>query len=92
MELVRRQGMGMMRLSREAKRELASVQADGMATAERVTAAAFVSQMALNHAGLLSEAEAQLIERNPLGEGRYKAIVDSFAGVACAEITRIGMR
>lgn len=56
----------------------------------RVELAAAVADYALYRTFVLSQAEARLIEQVPLGEARYKAIVDTFTGVAAASIARIG--
>jgi hypothetical protein len=63
---------------------------EGVVRTARVQAAAHVTRVALQEAGLLSAMEAQLIRQAPLGEVRYQAIVDAFAHVAMDEIVRMG--
>ena len=57
--------------------------------AARIEAAAFATHTAMHHAGMLSATEARLIQQAPLGEPRYKAIADAFAGYACHEIAML---
>jgi hypothetical protein len=63
---------------------------EGIVRTARVQAAAHVTRVALQEAGLLSAAEAQLIRHAPLGEVRYQALVDAFTHVAHDEIIRMG--
>jgi hypothetical protein len=78
------------RLPATVVREVEAAQHRGVAAAARVNAAAYVTHTALNFTAGLTGEEARLIEQCPLGEGRYKAIVDHFTGVACAEIAGMG--
>ncbi|HZS21800.1 MAG TPA: hypothetical protein VFA63_12560 [Pseudonocardiaceae bacterium] len=74
------------RLPRDLERRVDQARGRGIEAAARVHAAAFVTQTAMWHTASLSAEEARLIEMCPLAEGRLKAVVDHFAGVACAEI------
>ncbi len=71
---------------RRLSRELATAQRPAQLAAARIEAAAFTTHTALHHAGMLSAVEARLIQQAPLGEPRFKAIADAFAGYACHEI------
>lgn len=82
----------MTRTGRQTAREVELAQRGGLRAAAAVEAASFASHVALHHAGMLTGLEAQLIERAPLGEARYKAIVDTFTGVACAELSALTYR
>lgn len=75
------------RTDRQLGRALKDVQLPAQIAAARIEAAAFTAHVALHHAGMLSAAEARLIQQAPLGEPRYKAIADAFAGYACHEIS-----
>lgn len=74
------------RLSRPVTRQIEAVRGSAVVSAARVNAAAYVTHTALTFTAQLSAEESRLIETTPLGEARYKAIVDHFTGVACAEI------
>ena len=60
--------------------------AEGIARAARVEAAAYVTHVGLSHVQRLTATEEQLIQQNPLGEARYRMLVDSFALVAASEV------
>lgn len=81
-----------LRDERQLARDARFAQAPAMQAAARIEAAAFAAHVALSNAAMLSNIEAQLIERVPLGEPRYKAIVDSFTGVAASEIQALTFR
>ena len=74
------------RQDRRLARNMQHAQLPAQLAAAKMEAAAFAAHVAIHHAGMLSAAEARLIEQAPLGEGRYKAIVDAFAGYACHEL------
>lgn len=80
------------RQSRATSRDIDLARSDGVVAAARVEAASFATHVALHHAAILSNLEAQLIERTPLGERRYEAIVNSFVGTACSEIAALSVR
>lgn len=66
---------------------LRRAQVPGQLTAASIEGAAFAAHVGLSHAAMLSAAEGRAIEYAPLGEGRYKAIVDTFAGVTCDKLS-----
>lgn len=78
------------RLSRPLTRQVEAVRGSAVVSAARINAAAYVAHTALSFTAQLSAEESRLIEMTPLGEPRYKAIVDHFTGVACAEIAGMG--
>jgi len=83
-------------LTRRDQRQLAvnlrQAQVPAQVAAAKIEAAAFATHVALSHAGMLSAAEARLIQMAPLGEARYRAIVDAFAGYACQEISLLAFK
>src|SRR5437588_622426 len=93
-EIVRPRAVGFAgsadRLPKPVARQLDAVRDRGLVAAARVNAAAYVSHTALNLTASLSAEEARLIEMSPLGEPRYKMIVDNFAGVACYIVAEFG--
>jgi hypothetical protein len=72
---------------RRADRLRRSAQVPAGVAAARIEAAAFAAHVALVHAGSLSALEGRLIQQAPLGETRYRAIGDAFAGYACHELS-----
>jgi hypothetical protein len=89
-DLVRRPPGSLGLLPRQGSRELMAARREGMVRATRVQAAAHLTRVALQEAGLLSSMEAQLIRQAPLGEPRYQVLVDAFTMFAAEEITRMG--
>lgn len=85
-ELIQRGSIALSPTRRRLSRELAVAQQGGQVAAAKIESAAFATHVALHHAGMLSAVEARLIAQAPLGEPRYKAIADAFAGYACHEI------
>jgi hypothetical protein len=83
---------GAVRQERQLTRSARRAQVPAQLSAARVEAAAFTTHVALHHAGMLSATEARLIQQAPLGECRYKAIADAFAGYACHEIALLASR
>lgn len=83
-------------LARREQRQLATrfqqAQVPAQLAAAKIEAAAFATHVALSHAGMLSAAETRLIQASPLGEARYRAIVDAFAGYACQEISLLAFK
>lgn len=81
--------------AREARRldsTLRAAQLPGQRAAAKIEGAAFATHVGLSHAGMLSSAEARLIAIAPLGEARYRAIVDSFAGYVCNELALLAFQ
>lgn len=85
-ELIRSQTRQVVRRRRPRAARLSDAQRPAEIAAAKIEAAAFATHVALQHAGMLSAAESRLLAYAPLGEARYKAIVDSFAGYACHEL------
>lgn len=76
-------------LGRQPRRLAAAVrnsQVPAQVAAAKIEAAAFATHVALNHATMLAAAEGRAIQYAPLGEPRYQAINDAFAGYCCQEI------
>lgn len=73
---------------RQAGREIERVQAQALVADVREQGRAFLTNTALQNVGALSALEAHLIQVAPLGEARYKHIVDSYAAGAAQAIAR----
>jgi len=73
---------------RQAGREIERVQAQALVADVREQGRALLTNTALQNVGALSALEAHLIQVAPLGEARYRAIVDSYALGATAAIAR----
>lgn len=58
----------------------------GLVRAARLDAEAHVARTALVNTALLTKDEENFIQFAPLGEARYKAIVDAYAIVAAGEV------
>jgi hypothetical protein len=86
LDIVRREVGGLTREERRAAVAIRQAQLPGQIAAAKIEAASFAAHVALHHAGMLSATEARLLQFAPLGEQRYKAIADAFAGYACHEI------
>jgi hypothetical protein len=67
-----------------------AAQADAYEANTRVELAAFVTETGLSLAARLSRHEEELIQGAPLGEARYKHLVDSFAMLAADEVRKLG--
>ncbi len=80
------------REARQLDASLRQAQVPGMRAAAKIESAAFATHVALQHASVLSAAEGNLLMIAPLGEARYRAIVDAFAGYACQEISLLAVR
>jgi hypothetical protein len=83
---------GAVRQERQLARSARRAQVPAQLAAARIEAGAFTTHTAMHHAGMLSATEARLIQQAPLGECRYKAIADAFAGYACHEISLLANR
>lgn len=75
-------------MRRHAGREIERVQAQALVADTREQGRALLTNTALNNVGALSALEQHLIQIAPLGEARYKHIVDSYALGAAAAIHR----
>jgi hypothetical protein len=91
-ELTQRPGFGLAGEQRRAAIAVRSAQLPAQVAAAKIEGAAFATHVALHHAGMLSATEEQLLRQAPLGEHRYRAIADSFAGYACHEIALLAHR
>lgn len=75
-------------MQRQAGREIERVQAQALVADTREQGRALLTNTALNNVGALSALEQHLIQVAPLGEARYKHIVDSYAMGAASAISR----
>jgi len=73
------------RVERATRYEVAVVQGRAIVQAARTQAVEYVAHSALRAVEGLTDMEALALTRNPLGEARYKAIVDT----ATANLARI---
>lgn len=62
----------------------------GLEKSAKVQAAGYVTHVALSQVAMLTAEEGRLIEQYPLGEPRFRVIVDTYAGLAAAEIAQMG--
>lgn len=62
----------------------------GLVAAAKVQAAGYVTHVALSQVAMLTAEEGRLIKQCPLGEQRFQVIVDTYAGLAAAEIAQLG--
>ncbi len=75
-------------LQRQTSRVVERVQSRAVIAGVHEEARAFLTDRALQNVGALSALEAHLIEIAPLGEARYKHIVDAYALGAATTIQR----
>jgi hypothetical protein len=80
------------RVDRQRAATLRDAQLPGQRAAARIESAAFATHVALSHATQLAAAEARAIEYAPLGEPRYKAICDGFAGLCVEELSLLAFK
>jgi hypothetical protein len=71
---------------RPVAREIAAARSRGEVSTATVHALAQVTHTGLTLAAMLSSEEERLVSMCPLGEARYKALVDQFTAAAAAEI------
>ncbi|MDX2375633.1 hypothetical protein M4I32_02325 [Microbacterium sp. LRZ72] len=85
-----RAGMGAMSLStqRQVRREVERVQTRAIIAGQTEEARAAIANLALEHVGALTALEQHLITVAPLGEARYREIVDSYTLGAAAAVRR----
>lgn len=62
----------------------------GLVAAAKTQAAGYVTHVALSQVAMLTAEEGRMIEQCPLGERRFKVIVDTYTGVAASEIAQMG--
>jgi hypothetical protein len=80
---------GERRFTREVSRAVAREHAQGLVVAARLDAGAHAARTGLMNVGQLSRDEEMLIGLAPIGEARYKAIVDAFAIYVAGEVGRL---
>src|SRR5690349_4207367 len=78
------------RLERATRQEVDLVQAHGLVQAARTQAVEYVTVSALRAVEGLTELEALALQRNPLGEARYKVIVDTATGALARLVAETG--
>jgi DNA-binding TFAR19-related protein (PDSD5 family) len=84
-EGLNRMSMGM---QRQTHREVERVQSRAIVAKLTEDGRAFLTNTALEHVGALTALEQHLISIAPLGEARYREIVDSYTLGASAAIRR----
>lgn len=75
-------------IQRQTRREVERVQSRAIVAKLTEDGRAFVTHTALEHIGALTALEQHLITVAPLGEARYREIVDSYTLGASAAIRR----
>jgi hypothetical protein len=75
-------------MQRQAVREIERVQAQALIANVREEGRALLTNTALQSVGALTALEQHLIQIAPLGEARYRAIVDAFTVGAASAISR----
>ena len=75
-------------IQRQTRREVERVQSRAIVAKLTEDGRAFVTHTALEHVGALTALEQHLITVAPLGEARYREIVDSYTLGASAAIRR----
>ena len=78
------------RLERAVRNEIDLVQGRGMVQAARTQAVEYVAHSALRAVEGLTDMEAWAFQRNPLGEPRYRAIVDTATGALARIVAETG--
>lgn len=83
-------GLGQMeaRLQRQTGREMDQVRSRAVVSGTVEQGRGFIAELALHEVGSLSALETHLIQIAPLGEARYKHIVDAYAMGAARTIAR----
>ena len=77
------------RIPRPVAREIQAARLRGAVAAATVRSAGQVTHTALTLTSMLTAEEERLIGICPLGEARYRALVDQFTAVAAAEIANL---
>lgn len=91
-ELIRAPGRGLSRAERKQAAVLRQAQVPARIAAAKIEGAAFAAHVAMTHASMLSAAEERAIKVAPLGEARFKAIADAYAGYACQELSLLAFK
>ncbi|MCJ1707128.1 hypothetical protein [Microbacterium sp. VKM Ac-2923] len=76
------------RMQRQTDREMDQVRSRAVVAATVEQGRGFIAELALSEVGGLSALETHLIQVAPLGEARYKHIVDAYAMGAARTIAR----
>ena len=76
------------RTQRQTGREMDQVRSRAVVAATVEQGRGFIAELALTEVGSLSALETHLIQVAPLGEARYKHIVDAYAMGAARTIAR----
>jgi hypothetical protein len=79
------------RMPRPVAQHIEAVRTGGLVTSAQVMAAAHVTKVALHLASALTAEEAVLVRISPLGEERYRLLVDSFTAVAAFRVSEMGL-
>lgn len=75
-------------IQRQASRDVERVQAQAIVAEVKEQGRAFLTNSVLQNVGALTALEQHLIQVAPLGEARYKHIVDSYTMGAAQAISR----
>jgi hypothetical protein len=78
------------RLERAVRSEVDLVQGRAVVQAARTQAVEYVAYSALRAVEGLSEMETQALQRTPIGDARYKAIVDTATGALARIVAETG--
>jgi hypothetical protein len=78
------------RVPRQVTKAIDRVAYRGLEASAKVQASGYVTHVALAQVAMLTAEEGRLIEQYPLGEPRFRVIVDTYAGMAAAEIAQLG--
>jgi hypothetical protein len=78
------------RLERAIRSEVDLVQGHAVVQAARAQAVEYVGYTALRAVEGLTDLEAGALQRNPLGDARYKAIVDTATGALARIVAETG--
>lgn len=78
------------RLERAVRNEIDVVQGRGLIQAARTQAVEYVATSALRAVEGLTEIETLALQRAPLGDARYKAIVDTATGALARIVAETG--
>lgn len=78
--------------SRELSRRVETAQGDGVVAAARIQSAAYVTDIAINHATMLSMAANRAFKMSPMGEDIYQTILSSYGVCAATEIQALSLQ
>jgi hypothetical protein len=77
------------RIPSDVARAVRAEHGQGLVDAARIEAGAHLARTALINTAMLTRDEENFLQLAPLGEARYKAIVDAFAIYAAGEVGRL---